>query len=229
MQDERRLIWYLKKIPLLEGLPKEAMRQLLPHLEMREVRRRQVLYIPGDPGQSVFFLNGGRVKVSKVTRDGRELTLAYRVPGDLFGELCLGHGKPREKMAEAVETSLVTEVARQAVEDLIEQYPSLAWELIRISNDRRTEVEARVARLIFRDVKSKLAELLLSLVKEFGVEDVRGTLIAIKITHQEMANLIGSTRETVSFTLSQFRKKSLITMQGRKVIVMDFDGLRAIA
>lgn len=229
MQDERRLIWYLKKIPLFEGLPQEAMRQLLPNLEMREVRRRQVLYIPGDPGQSVFFLNGGRVKVSKVTRDGRELTLAYRVPGDLFGELCLGHGKPREKMAEAVETALVTEVARQAVEDLIEQYPSLAWELIRISNDRRTEVEARVARLIFRDVKSKLAELLLSLVKEFGVEDVRGTLIAIKITHQEMANLIGSTRETVSFTLSQFRKKSLITMQGRKVIVMDFDGLRAIA
>lgn len=228
MQDERRLIWYLKKVPLFEGLPQEAIRQLLPHLEMREVRRRQVLYIPGDPGQSIFFLNGGRVKVSKVTRDGRELTLAYRVPGDLFGELCVGHGKPREEMAEAVETALVTEVERQAFEDLIGRHSSLAWELMRISNARRAEVETKVARLIFRDVNSKLAELLLSLAKEFGVEDIRGTLIAIKITHQEMANLIGSTRETVSLTLSQFRKKNLIAMQGRKVIVIDFDGLRAL-
>jgi len=228
VRDERRLIWYLRKIPLLESLPQEALRLLVPHLEMREVRRRQVLYIPGDPSQSVFFLNGGRVKVSKVTRDGRELTLAYRVPGELFGELCLGHGKPREEMAEAVETALVTEVERVAFEEMIGRHPRLAWELMRLSNERRAEVETKVARLIFRDVNSKLAELLLSLAKEFGVEDVRGTLIAIKITHQEMANLIGSTRETVSLTLSQFRKKSLVAMQGRKVIVTDFDGLRAL-
>ena len=99
---------------------------------------------------------------------------------------------------------------------------------MRISNQRRAEVETKVARLIFRDVNSKLAELLLTLAKDFGVEDVRGSLIAIKITHQEMANLIGSTRETVSLTLSQFRKKNLVAMQGRKVIVTDFDGLRAL-
>lgn len=228
MQDPKRLIWYLKKVPLLQSLSQEALSQLLPHLEMREVRRRQVFYIPGDPGQSVFFLNGGRVKISKVTRDGRELTLAYRVPGEIFGELCLGHGRPRQEMAEAVETTLVTEVARVAFEDLVAAHPSLAWELMRICNARRAEVETKVARLIFRDVNSKLAELLLTLARDYGVEDVRGSLIAIKITHQEMANLIGSTRETVSLTLSQFRKKNLVTMQGRKVIVTDFDGLRAL-
>jgi CRP-like cAMP-binding protein len=66
-------------------------------------------------------------------------------------------------------------------------------------------------------------------MEEYGVEDARGTLVAIKITHQEMANLIGSTRETVSLTLSQFKREGLIAMDGRKVIVTDFDGLRALS
>jgi CRP/FNR family cyclic AMP-dependent transcriptional regulator len=229
LQEERRLLWYLKKIPLLESLSAEALGQLVSHVELREVRRRQVLYIPGDPGQSVFFLNGGRIKVSKVTRDGRELTLAYRVPGEIFGEVCLGEGKPREEMAEAMENALVTVVERPVFEKLVDRHPRLAWELMRVSNERRIEVENKVARLIFRDVNAKLADLIISLGKEYGVEDARGTLVAIKITHQEMANLIGSTRETVSLTLSQFKKQGLIAMDGRKVIVTDFDGLRALA
>ena len=229
MQEERRLLWYLKKIPILEGLPGNVLQELVSRMEMREVRRRQVIYIPGDPGQSVFFLNGGRVKISKVTRDGRELTLAYRVPGQIFGELCLGEGNPREEMAEAMENALVTEVDREVFEKIVDRNPRLAFELMHVSNQRRQDVENKVARLIFRDVNAKLADLLISLGEEYGVEDARGTLVAIKITHQEMANLIGSTRETVSLTLSQFKKQGLITMDGRKVIVTDFDGLRALA
>ena len=229
MQEERRLLWYLKKIPLLEGLSGDVIQELVSHVEMREVRRRHVIYIPGDPGQSVFFLNGGRVKISKVTRDGRELTLAYRVPGEIFGELCLSDANPREEMAEAMENALITELDRSVFEKLVDRFPALAFQLMRVSNKRRLDVENKVARLIFRDVNAKLADLLISLGEEYGVEDARGTLVAIKITHQEMANLIGSTRETVSLTLSQFKKQGLITVDGRKVIVTDFDGLRALA
>ncbi len=229
MQEERRLLWYMKKIPLLEDLPGDVLGELVKSVEMREVRRRQVIYIPGDPGQSIFLLNGGRVKISKVTRDGRELTLAYRVPGQIFGELCLGEGGPREEMAEAMENVLVTELDRTMFEKVIDRNPALAVALMRISNQRRQEVENKVARLIFRDVNAKLADLIISLGQEYGVEDARGTLVAIKITHQEMANLIGSTRETVSLTLSHFKKSGLIAMDGRKVIVTNFDGLKALA
>ena len=81
---------------------------------------------------------------------------------------------------------------------------------------------------MFRDVTSKLAELLLSLAEEYGVEDSRGTMVALKITHQELANLIGSTRETVSLTLSQFKRKKLICTDGRKVIISDAESLRAL-
>ncbi len=229
MADDKRAGWYLKKIPLLADLPADTMARLAGVVEMRPVRRREVLYLPGDPGQTVFFVNGGRVKVSKVTRDGKELTLAYRAPGDIFGEACLIDAAPREEMVEAMENSQVTELRREEIEKIAEQHPRIGYRLAKIVMQRRRDVENKIEQLLFKDVNAKLAELLLRLSVEFGVDDERGTLVGIKITHQEMANLIGSTRETVSLTLSTFKRKGLIDTDGRKVIVCDQQGLKALA
>jgi CRP-like cAMP-binding protein len=229
MQEDKRVLWYLKKVPLLGELAVEAMSSLADTVEMKEIRRRQVIYLPGDPGSAVFLVNGGRVKVSKVTRDGKELTLAYRGPGEIFGETCLIDGGPREEMAEAMENALVTEIQRPEFERLLQTQPMLGYRMTKVLAQRRREVESKIENLVFKDVNSKLAELLLRLASEYGVDDSRGTLVALKITHQEMANLIGSTRETVSLTLAQFKRKGLIQTEGRKVIIADREGLRALA
>ncbi|MBI4510952.1 MAG: Crp/Fnr family transcriptional regulator [Deltaproteobacteria bacterium] len=229
MHDEKRVLWYLKKVPIFSDLGAEALTRLAEKVELREIQRRHVIYLPGDPGSSVFILNGGRVKVSKVTRDGKELTLLYCVPGDVFGEQCMIDGAPRQEMAEAVENALITVMDRGDFERLVAQHAQLGLKLVRILAMRRLELEAKIENLIFKDVNSKLADLLLRLCDEHGVEDMRGTLVALKITHQEMANLIGSTRETVSLTLAQFKRKGLIHTDGRKVIVSDREALRALA
>jgi CRP/FNR family cyclic AMP-dependent transcriptional regulator len=229
VQDEKRALWYLKKIPLFQDLSHETMHRLVTCIEMREVRRRQVIYLPGDPGQAVFFVNGGRVKISKVTRDGKELTLAYRGPGEVFGELVMIDGGPREEMAEAMENALITELERGEFERLVQKEGLIGYRLAKTIAQRRRDVENKIEQLIFKDVNAKLAELLLRLATEYGIEDSRGTLVSLKITHQEMANLIGSTRETVSLTLSQFKRKGLIQTDGRKVILADREGLRALA
>jgi CRP/FNR family transcriptional regulator, cyclic AMP receptor protein len=229
VQDEKRALWYLKKIPLFGDLSHDTMHRLVTCIEMREVRRRQVIYLPGDPGQAVFFVNGGRVKISKVTRDGKELTLAYRGPGEVFGELVMIDGGPREEMAEAMENALITELERSEFERLVQKEGMIGYRLAKVIAQRRREVENKIEQLIFKDVNAKLAELLLRLATEYGIEDSRGTLVSLKITHQEMANLIGSTRETVSLTLSQFKRRGLIQTDGRKVILSDRDGLRALA
>ena len=229
MADEKKSLWYLKKIALFGDLPAPVVQKLSETVELREVRRRQVIYLPGDPGASVFFVNGGRVKISKVTRDGKELTLAYRGPGEIFGELCMLEGGPREEMAEAMENAMITELSRDEFEKLVQQNGMLGYRLTKAMLQRRREVENKVEQLLFKDVNAKLAELLLRLGNEYGVQSGRGTLVALKITHQEMANLIGSTRETVSLTLSMFKKKGLIQTDGRKVIISDREGLRALA
>jgi CRP-like cAMP-binding protein len=229
LRDDKRALWYLKKIPLLAELPADVVARIAGTVELLEVRRRQVVYLPGDPGASVFFVNGGRVKISKVTRDGKELTLAYRHGGEVFGELGLIDGGPREEMAEAVDNALITEMALGEFERLLQTYPLLGYRLAKVFALRRRELESAIESLVFKDVSAKLAQLLLRLGDEYGVEDARGTLVALKITHQEMANLIGSTRETVSLTLSQFKRRGLIHTDGRKVILADGEGLRALA
>jgi CRP-like cAMP-binding protein len=228
-QDDKRALWYLKKIPLLADVGAETIQRLVKTLELREIRRRQVVYLPGDPGDSVYFVNGGRLKVSKVTRDGKELTLAYRVPGEIFGELCLIEGGPREEMSEAMENSLISVVDRALFDQILTKEGLISSRLVKVVAQRRREVENKIEQLIFKDVNAKLAELLLRLGDEYGIEDARGVLVSLKITHQEMANLIGSTRETVSLTLSQFKRRGFIHTEGRKVILADRDGLRALA
>jgi len=228
LQEDRRALWYLKKIPLLGELSSQQLKALADDVTLEEARRRRVIYMPGDPGDSVFFVNGGRVKISRVTPDGKELTLAYRGPGEVFGELCVGDGRHREEMAEAMENALVTQIPRERFERLIASDAGLGFSMTKILCRRRAESERKMEDLLFKDVNAKLAELLLHLCDNYGVDDARGTLVAVKITHQEMANLIGSTRETVSLTLSQFKRKKLITTEGRKVIIVDREGLSAL-
>src|SRR6266536_859580 len=159
-QDEKRALWYIKKIPLFQDVSHDTIHRLVQCIELKEVRRRQVIYLPGDPGQAVFFVNGGRVKISKVTRDGKELTLAYRGPGEIFGELVLLDGGPREEMAEAMENALISEIERAEFEKLIQREPMIGYRLTKIVAERRREVENKIETLIFKDVNAKLAELL---------------------------------------------------------------------
>jgi len=227
-QDEKRVLWYLRKIPILEGLAQNHVQKLVSGVEVREIPRRQVIYLPGDPGETLYFINGGRVKCSKVTRDGKELTLAYRGAGQMFGELAVIDGAPREEMAEAMKNAIITEVPVELFKELLLADADLGFRFATTIGERRKALETKLEHLVFKDVQAKLAALLLELGDEYGVETDGGVQIGLKITHQEMANLIGSTRETISLTLAQFKKKSLINMNGRTVIVLDHEGLRAV-
>jgi CRP-like cAMP-binding protein len=227
--EDKQAIGLLRRCAVLAEVSNEGLQALLSGVTIGNYRPRQVIYLPGDRAQGVHFLASGRIKISKVTRDGKELTLAYRSEGDFFGEPCLLEGGPREEMAEAMDASITAEVARERLDELLRSDGGAAYKFSRALIARRKDLETRVEQLIFKDVGAKLAELLLNLGHEHGISDQRGTVVGLKITHQEMANLIGSTRETVSLTLSQFKRKGLIQTEGRKVILSDPEGLRALA
>jgi CRP-like cAMP-binding protein len=227
--DEKQTVALLRHCDVLAEIPNDALAALLPGTTLGNYRPRQVIYLPGDRAQGVHFLASGRIKISKVTRDGKELTLAYRSEGDFFGEPCLLDGGPREEMAEAMDASTTVEITRELLDNLLKTDGTAAYKFARALIARRKDLETRVEQLIFKDVGAKLAELLLNLGHEHGISDERGLIVGLKITHQEMANLIGSTRETVSLTLSQFKRKGLIQTDGRRVILSDPEGLRALA
>jgi CRP/FNR family cyclic AMP-dependent transcriptional regulator len=226
--EEKRVGQILRKCPVFVDAPAEVLAKVATTAQSQSYRARQVVYLPGDRAASVHFVAVGRVKVSKVTRDGKELTLAYRTAGEFFGETCLLEGGPREEMVEAMETTATIEVDRAMLDQLIANHASIAYPFARAMIGRWRSLQTKVEQLVFKDVGAKLAELLLRLASEHGVEHRRGLVLGLKITHQEMANLIGSTRETVSLTLSQFKRKGYILTEGRKVILADREALRSL-
>jgi CRP-like cAMP-binding protein len=227
--EEKKILGVLRKSVALCDASAETLAKLLPATKIGTYRARQVVYLPGDRATGVHVLGNGRVKISKVTRDGKELTLAYRTTGDFFGETCLLDGGPREEMVEAMEPCTTVEIEQAALDKLLQANAAVAYQVARTLIARRRDLETKMEQLIFKDVGSKLAELLLRLGSEHGVENKKGLVLGLKITHQEMANLIGSTRETVSLTLSQFKRKGFIQTEGRRVILADREGLRALA
>lgn len=194
-----------------------------------QYRAGEFCFLQGDPGDSVFVLRTGRVRLSRITTDGREFTLAYLKPGEPFGELALVKGAPRETQAEVVEDSEATVIRTEELEALLTRRPGLAITLARLLGQRNKTMADKVEDLVFRDVPARLAGLLLALASDFGVGAERGTRFPFKITHRELAACIGSSRETVSQTLTLFARDRLITRKGRQIIITAPDGLSRLS
>jgi len=226
--EEKRILGILHKSPVLADASTDALARLAATAQLQSFQPRRVVFLPGDRAVGVYFLASGRVKISKVTRDGKELTLAYRTTGDFFGESALLEGGPREEMVETMDVTATIEVERGVLDKLLATNAAVTYQFLRAMINRRRELESKVEQLVFKDVASKLAELLLRLGSEHGLEQKRGLVLGLKITHQEMANLIGSTRETVSLTLSMFKRKGLLQTEGRRLILIDREALRSL-
>src|SRR5262247_3656511 len=146
--EEKQTLALLRRCDVLSDISADALQALLPGITTGSYRPRQVIYLPGDRAQGVHFLAQGRIKVSKVTRDGKELTLAYRTEGDFFGEPCLMDGGPREEMAEAMDASITVEVERERLDQLLHSDGTAAYKFARALIARRKDLEARVEQLI---------------------------------------------------------------------------------
>ncbi len=222
-------LWHLKQIRLFADLPADTLERLDRVAGMQAVKRRQPIYLPGDLGDAVYLLKSGRVKISRLSPGGKELTLAILEPGEIFGETDALQGAPRDEVAEALEDTVLCIVPRSEFEALLQRTPGLALRLTKLIGLRLRRIESRVEDLVFRDVPTRLAHLLLDLARDLGVEDQRGLLLRARFSHRDLANLIGSTRETVSLTLGEFRREGLVETEGRQMIIRNREGLARLA
>ena len=213
-------IWYLQRINLFKEIPADDMEELARVTRMESAKKKETIFLPGESSQQVYLLKTGRVKISRVSEEGREITLAILEPGEIFGEIEILEGSARDTIAEAMEESQLCVIQKEQFLSLIRKRPELSFRLTKLIGLRLRRIESRVEDLVFRDVPSRLAHLLIQLSENYGKTTPEGIFLNIKITHQEMANLIGSIRETVSATLGEFKKEGLITFEGRKIIIL---------
>jgi CRP-like cAMP-binding protein len=218
-------LWYLKNIRLFEDLSPLELQDMERITRMENVRKHQPLYLPGEPSHNVYLLKKGRVKLTNSALSGKEITFEILEPGEVFGELEVLEGSFRATAAEALDDVVICLIRREDFDRYLATHPSAAVRLTKLIGLRLRRIQSRIEDLVFRDVPARLAHLLIELSKDHGAVDQRGVRLRAKLTHQEMANLIGCSRETVSHTLGQFREDGLIQMDGHSIIIIDDKGL----
>ncbi|MBI5376305.1 MAG: Crp/Fnr family transcriptional regulator [Candidatus Schekmanbacteria bacterium] len=217
--------WYLKQIKLFSDLSDEELKTMEAMTRMESVRKRQIVYIPGEPGNSVYILKEGRIKISRLMEDGRELTLVILEPGEIFEEIDALENTSRDTMASAMDDSNICVIRKEDFEKFLRTKPDIPIKLTKLIGLRLKRIENRIENLLYKDVPSRLAHILLDLSNEAGHIDNMGIRLKARLTHQELANLIASTRETVSLTLREFRDKGLIEFNRKEIIIRNKNGL----
>lgn len=223
------LLPYFAKVPLLAALADDTLRRFDRTAEQRHYRRRQVVHFPDQPGDFAYLLCTGRVKLSRVSDQGREVTLALLENTELFGESgMLEPNQPYELMAETVDDSVIAVIRRDDLMDAVRESPQATTELIKLIGLRRSIAENTVADLVFLEVPKRIAKLLLKLHDAQDGGSNSNMPIKSRFTHQELANIVGSTRETTTVILNEFKRRGIIESSGRKITIKDRNELESL-
>ncbi len=215
----------LKLCGLFEKASSQTREEALEVAEVEVIAGGRALVQQGEPVTSLAVLGRGRARLERKTAGGGLVPLGYRGSGDLLGEACLAGAEKHEESAVAMEESEVVRVPIAAVRSYLASDTALGLAVVGVMLTRQRETEDRIESLLFRDVEGRLAEFLLRSAERWGVPSPQGTLISAPITHLEIAQAIGSTRETVTLTLGALRREGLLDVSGRRLIVVDREAL----
>ncbi len=211
---------YLLKIDLFRDLSHDEMEMLDRTTRMTTVEKGRVIYRQDDRAQGLFLLKTGRVRLSRITAGGKKLDLAILEPGTFFGEMPLLGERMRNTYAEAAEDCLLCVMSQHDIERLVLTKPEVGLRMIAVLSRRLAESEARLEDLAYRSVSARLASVLLRLGQ--GGNLVEG------ITHEELGDMVGAYRETVTKTLNEFQSAGYVKLGRRRVQVLDPAGLSTL-
>ena len=220
--DISEKIKYLRMVDVFQGLSKAEMQEMDRTTTMSTCRRGKIFYRPEDASEVLFILKKGRVQLYRLSPEGKKLTVATLGPGTIFGEMgIIGQGM-HSKFAEAVEDCLLCVMSRHDVERLLLSKPAVALRFMKVIANRLNQAEAQLEDMAFKTIAARLAALLLHLRAEAG-DRIHG------YTHQDLAEAIGTYRETATQTLNEFKSRQLIDIGRKQIDILDPVGLEQLA
>ena len=211
---------FLATIPLFSGLPRDELNKFAELTRERAYPKGSVILFQDDPGDSLFVLRTGRVKVVLIGEDGREVILGVLEPGAHFGELALIDDQPRSAHVIAMDDANLLILRREDFRRRVEANPTVAWALLTELSRRLRRADQKIGGLVLLDVPGRIARLLLDLSAESG-----GPTIEKALTHQTIAQMIGASRETVSRAMKEFQDQGLIRVERRRIAIADREAM----
>jgi CRP/FNR family transcriptional regulator, cyclic AMP receptor protein len=214
---------YLSELAVFQDLSPREMAELNRVTTMSTVTKGRVFYRPEEPGERLFILKDGRVQLYRISPEGKKLVITTLGPHTLFGEMALLGAQMHNTFAEAVEDCLICVMSRSDLERLILNKPQVALRILEITGRRLREAEERLENMAFKGIPARLASLLLRLAEEQGSNDITG------LTHQDLAESVGTYRETATQVLNDLKASGYIEIGRKRITILDADGLAAVA
>ena len=211
--------------PLFAGMDEESSRALIDSMTVLDVTRGDVLFHEGEPGDRLYLVREGKIKLGRRSNDGRENLLAVLGPGEMFGELSLFDPGPRTATATVVADAVVLELGHRDLIAWLSDKPTVAEPLLQALARRLRRTNEALADLVFSDVPGRVAKALLDLSTRFGQQVDEGIRVAHDLTQEELAQLVGASRETVNKALADFAARGWVRREGRAVVLLDIDRL----
>ncbi len=212
--------WYLSNTSLLFKVALEDIDWLSKVTHLDRLEKGEIVYLPGDQAERIFILKQGRVRISRLSPEGKQLTLAILEPGTLFGEMALLEEPAYENIAEALDETWLCWIQKADFLSFMHKHPQINYRIMKLVGRRMCQIESRLEDLVFLSVEQRLLKLIHSLADEYGQNTAQGTLIGIKLTHEEMGQMINATRPTVSELLQKMQSQNKIRIVKRQILVL---------
>lgn len=214
------------QVSLFSTLDPEALRELARAARRRAFRPGEVIFHRDDPGQVLYVIREGKVKICINSPDGHEVVLAVFGPGDYFGELALLDGQPRSASAVAIDMVEVYALQRSDFINIVIHHPRIAIQVMNMLSRRLRQTDSMIEDLLFLDVHGRVAKKLLDLAELHGVRTPDGIRIDMRLTQSDLAALVGASRESVNKVLGYFVDKRFISTEKRKITILRLADLR---
>lgn len=215
----------MRRSPLFAALDDETARTLLDNMVKTRMERGDVLFHEGDPGDKLYVIVEGKIKLGRTSTDGRENLLAILGPGEMFGELSLFDPGPRTATATAVAETQILGLSNEQLQRFIAGRPYVAGTLLAALARRLRRTNENLADLVFTDVPGRVAKALLDLSRRFGRPVENGVMVSHDLTQEELAQLVGASRETVNKALADFASRGWLKLEARAVLLLDVERL----
>lgn len=218
--------WHLHNFDWLSELSAAETDRLRRQSVQRTHRAGEMIFSPEPHPHSVYLLERGLVRIYRLSDAGAETTFGYVRPGEIFGELAMFSKAPRESYAMAVRTSLTWCLRPEVVKEVLRSHPGIGLTITTQVGSRMKRIESRVEHLVFRSVPSRVAGILLELAEDFGHRKDGRLVIDLVISQEDVAKLVGASRQAVNASLRELEREGIIQRDGRRLELVDLDTLR---
>jgi CRP-like cAMP-binding protein len=212
---------FLRNFILFQDMDDKELEELSKITYQKFYDKNEIIFLEGEVGDAIYLILDGLIKVFRTVESGREKTLALLGQWDFFGEMALLDKSVRSASIQAIKTSQLLVIDREKFNNLLLKFPQISLKIIVTLSNRLREANNQIKALTFKSVKERLHLVLLDLADRYGEESKDGIVITKKITHQELANLVGTTRETITKLLNELIEGGLIIVKKRYLILID--------